>query len=194
MNYFTYNDYIDYSNNEQLIRAIKVEEKKVKYEVINQKNINSDNIIKELKKREKLCRFLNYFFNFHSKIKEEDIEEIKDINLKLEKHNNMLLKLKNKGIYIFIEHLEKIDYNMAYKCLNYSIEIIKQWKQKNDNIKEQKYPIVIPIVIYTGEKKWDAKKDFKDLKLSYTSFEKFRINLSYNIIDLNNYKQILLKK
>ena len=53
--------------------------------------------------------------------------------------------------------------------------------------------LVIPIIIYTGDKKWNAKKDFKDLRLTYSSFKNSRINLAYNIIDLKGYIEILSK-
>lgn len=191
MNYFTYNDYIDYSCNEKLIEALKVEEKNIKYEVIEENN-HKEKVIKKLRNKKQLCKLLNYFFNFNTKIKEDSIEEIKNIKLNTS-NDSILIKIKDKGIYIFIEHLIKIDYNMAYKCLNYSIEIIKQWKVLNENPKNKRYPIVIPIIIYTGDKKWNAKKDFKDLRLTYSSFENSRINLAYNIIDLKGYIEILSK-
>lgn len=191
MNYFTYNDYIDYSCNEKLIEALKVEEKNIKYEVIEENN-HKEKVINNLRNKKQLCKLLNYFLNFNTKIKEDSIEEIKNIRLNTS-NDSILIKIKDKGIYIFIEHLIKIDYNMAYKCLNYSIEIIKQWKVLNENLKNKRYPIVIPIIIYTGDKKWNAKKDFKDLRLTYSSFKNSRINLAYNIIDLKGYIEILSK-
>ena len=48
---------------------------------------------------------------------------------------------------------------MPYRILEYEIEIMKSAidikKVKN---KEYKLPLVIPIVLYTGKKKWDAKR------------------------------------
>ena len=48
---------------------------------------------------------------------------------------------------------------MPYRILEYETEIMKSAidirKVKN---KEYKLPLVIPIVLYTGKKKWDAKR------------------------------------
>ena len=51
---------------------------------------------------------------------------------------------------------------MPYRILEYEIEIMKSAidirKVKN---KEYKLPLVIPIVLYTGKKKWDAQRSIK---------------------------------
>ena len=72
---------------------------------------------------------------------------------------DIVYKYKDKNIFFLIEHQTKIDYTMPYRILEYEIAIMKSAvdirKIKN---KEYKLPLVVPIVLYTGKKKWDAKR------------------------------------
>lgn len=193
MKYFSYNDYIDYVYNQELMEAMKLEERNVKYNITSENISKSkqDKIIKKLNNKKNVCKLLNHFLNFRENVKIDEIQKSKEIKIENIQGNYILYELKNRGIYVYFEHLDHIDYNMAYKCLSYSIEIIRNWKEINSNIKNLKYPIVIPIVIYTGHKKWDAKESFKDLKLSYTKFEDSRINLAYNIINVKDFEKVI---
>ena len=97
-----------------------------------------------------------------TKLKAEEIEKYTSsfVNKIFENREaDIVYKYKNKNIFFLIEHQTKIDYSMQYRILEYEIEIMKSAidirKVKN---KEYKLPLVIPIVLYTGKKKWDAKR------------------------------------
>ena len=183
MNYFSYNDYADCIENRKFYRITKVEEKIEKYETKNgriQEHSKKNKIIKILSNEWELKKFLKEFlnFSFNEKIMYYDSEKnITDKKI----NNNLTCKIENKENFIFIKVLDRIDNNISYKIFERSTDIIKKW-----NIEEKKeksrYPIVIPIVIYTGKKEW--KRSNKNIR--YIKYEKNRINFSYNIIDVNN--------
>ena len=82
---------------------------------------------------------------------------------------------------------------MPYRILEYEIEIMKSAvdirKIKN---KEYKLPLVIPIVLYTGKKKWDAKRYLEE---SQETLDGVKIKAgNYNLVDINDFtKEELLQ-
>ena len=101
---------------------------------------------------------------------------------------DIVYKYKNKNIFFLIEHQTKIDYSMSYRILEYEIEIMKSAidirKVKN---KEYKLPLVIPIVLYTGKKKWDAKRYLEE---SLETLDDVKIKAgNYNLVDINDFKK-----
>ena len=107
---------------------------------------------------------------------------------------DIVYKYKNKNIFFLIEHQTKIDYSMSYRILEYEIEIMKSAidirKVKN---KEYKLPLVIPIVLYTGKKKWDAKRYLEESQETLDSVEIKAGN--YNLVDINDFtKEELLQE
>ena len=80
---------------------------------------------------------------------------------------------------------------MPYIILTECMNFIQNWKKENQHSKQP--PIIVPIVIYIGKQNWNIKPNSSNIR--YTSFEENRINLAYNLIDLNRYKPIeLIKK
>ena len=106
---------------------------------------------------------------------------------------DIVYKYKNKNIFFLIEHQTKIDYSMPYRILEYEIEIMKSAidirKIKN---KEYKLPLVIPIVLYTGKKKWDAKRYLEE---SQETLDDVKIKAgNYNLVDIKDFtKEELLQ-
>ena len=99
---------------------------------------------------------------------------------------DIVYKYKDKNIFFLIEHQTKIDYTMPYRILEYEIAIMKSAvdirKVKN---KEYKLPLVVPIVLYTGKKKWDAKKYLEE---SQERLDGVKIKAgNYNLVDINDY-------
>ena len=82
---------------------------------------------------------------------------------------------------------------MPYQILEYEIEIMKSAidikKVKN---KEYKLPLVIPIVLYTGKKRWDAKRYLEE---SQETLRGVKIKAgNYNLVDINDFtKEELLQ-
>ena len=74
---------------------------------------------------------------------------------------------------------------MAYRILNYCLEIIRNTvdKEKLKN-KSYKMPIVYPIVLYTGKRKWNAQKYFEECQMRLKGVGRTTFS-SYNLIDIN---------
>lgn len=101
---------------------------------------------------------------------------------------DVVYKIKDKNIFILIEHQTKIDYSMPYRILQYEIAIIKSAldvkKLKN---KSYKVPLVIPIVLYIGKQNWNANKYLEE---SQEILVGVKSSLSYyNIVDVNDFTE-----
>lgn len=196
MIYFSYNDFADCTENGKIDEVTKVEEKIAKYEVKNGVKVQSKKniIIEILKQKIELKRFLSEFFNIF------EIEDINNItycnNIKSisdkEPDSNLICKITDKEIFIFIKVIEKIDNNITYKMFEHSLNIIKKWniEEKAEN---RRYPIVIPITIYTGKETWKNNNFKRYNKINYIKYEDNRINFSYNMLNINNLKTNELK-
>ena len=132
-----------------------------------------------------------------TKLKAEEIEKYTSsfVNKIFQNREaDIVYKYKNKNIFFLIEHQTKIDYSMPYRILEYETEIMKSAidirKVKN---KEYKLPLVIPIVLYTGKKKWDAKRYLEE---SQETLDGVEIKAgSYNLVDINDFtKEELLQE
>lgn len=126
-----------------------------------------------------------------TKLKEDDIEKYNSsfVNRIFQNQEaDIVYKIKNKNIFFLIEQQTKIDYSMPYRILEYQLEIIKSAidieKLKN---KSYKIPQVYPIVLYTGKRKWNAKKFLEDCQ---EKLEGIDMKLSnYYIVDVNDFTE-----
>ncbi len=100
--------------------------------------------------------------------------------------------MKDSKIFFLIEHQNKIDYNMPLRIEEYKKGIIESAMEHGKIAsREDEIPKVIPIVLYTGKKRWDAKTS-----INYIEDKRFRhLNLSeYIVIDISKYTEEELKK
>ncbi len=76
---------------------------------------------------------------------------------------------------------------MPKRILDYEIEIMKTAENHNVILKKDaEMPIIIPIVIYTGRKKWNVAGYIQDCRKKLNRLESFRLG-NYYIIDNNTY-------
>ena len=112
---------------------------------------------------------------------------------------DIVYKLKDKNIVFLIEHQTRVDYRMAYRILNYQIEIMRANEVENPK-KEDKECLVIPIVLYTGKGKWTAKKHIKEIQeklFKENVIEKVDLGTLgyYTLVDVNDFtKEELLNE
>ncbi len=196
---FTYNDYLDCITNYKMKKIIEMENKIIKKERIFRKNISDQFKINELEEKinvliEKLLmekgevvNFINDFLKVRQlDVKNSNFEEIQ----KIANIESQIYKIKNQEIFFFVKLQKEFNYHMPYIILTECMEFIKKYKE--ENLKSEKPPLIIPIVIYIGKEEIAVRKN---AKVRYTSFEQARINLSYNLIDLNRLRPIeLIKK
>ena len=140
-------------------------------------NKEHDKIFKiALENRKELVEIINEILRLKGKekIKKEEIEEYKTeyITKIFEgRQADKIYKVKGKEIYFLIEHQTKEDKKMAFRILEYKVEIIRDVIKKNKSKNKYKIPKIIAIVIYSGKAKWKAIKDIKEKEEKYKDIE-----------------------
>ena len=191
----TYKEYLKYEElNRKNNNYIQVKEETENYTY--DKNNEHDKVFRDvLSVKEEALILINKALKPKEKIKEEiELYNNRFITSKYkDRESDIIYKVKNKNIFFIIEHQSTIDYSMVYRMLEYSIEIMRQIIQGKENKrKTYKYPLIIPIVIYTGDKKWDAKLSMKEIKEKVEWYEEQE---DISLVDINEYtKEELLKE
>lgn len=103
------------------------------------------------------------------------------------KELDIVYKIKGRDVFIIIEHQSTIDYEMPERMTEYCVQFIRSVKEKTKT-ETGLYPLICPIVLYTGRKRWDAPMSLTDMQEEYYGFEPLHYP-RYNLIDINNYKK-----
>lgn len=190
MTYFSYNDFMDCTEKGKVEKITKVAENISRYEQKNgHYNVheNQKQIVSILKDKTELKNFIREFLDL------QEIENIIYCNIKNIGNNDVISKIKEKEIYIYIKVIQDIDNNISYKMFEDSLNIIKKWnlEEKEAN---KRYPIVIPIVIYVGKEIWEKNDSKNNKKIKYIKYEDNTINFSYNMIKIDELKINELKR
>jgi len=163
--YSTYDEFLE--SQKDRLKTMVVEETEEMYEYIV--NNEHDKLFKDLlSDNEETRKFINKFLKLEEPIKENELELYNSSYITTEyksKEADVVYKKKNQDIYFLIEHQSTIDISMPYRIKNYVIEILRTAVDKSKiHQKGYEYPLVIPIVLYTGSKKWNAKLKFEDMQ------------------------------
>ena len=131
--------------------------------------------------KKEVSHMINKYAKLHEKIIAQNIEKYNTrfiTETYEDREADIIYKIIDKKKYILIEHQSSIDYSMIYRIWQYITEIVKE-VISNENIKVKSYipPIVVPIVLYTGKRKWDANTEYEG--------EEKGINCKYYLIDVN---------
>lgn len=192
---FTYEDFLKYQSifhpedklekNDKFL-MVKENEEKYEYKKVNNEHDKVFRTILDDKKE--AVTFINKTLELD--LKEEELEKYKENYITEELINNqtdIVYKIKDKKVFILIEHQTKIDYSMPYRIMEYQYKITKSAVDINKlKLKEYKIPIVIPIVLYTGRKKWNAKKYIKEAQESFEQYNGEELG-KYKLVDVNDY-------
>ena len=183
MKEFNYQDYLTY---QKLIKSIQKKEINK-----NQTHQPHDKIFKTiLSQKNQIVNLLNRMLELKIKLKQNDIEKYNSNYINYEfksKESDIVYKMKKKEVFFLIEHQSKIDYNMPKRILEYEVEIIKEVIQgKKLTKKNHKLPRVIPIVIYTGDRKWDVEKYIEECQEKLTEENRIKVG-EYYVLDVNDY-------
>ena len=207
MKVFTYSDYIRCIHNFRREDITGLAENRAQYNLkVNNKSNNEgtdkshDKLIKDiLKDKKEVAGLINQFFRPNEKVEASNLQKCSNsfVTKKFKSQEaDIVYKLKDKDIYFLIEHQSIVDYNIPFRILDYSIDIVQEWKKGKRINKISKYPTVVPIVIYTGQAKWNVPKNIKYQQIKVITYEKYRIDFGYNFIDVNEYniEELLGKK
>lgn len=91
--------------------------------------------------------------------------------------------------YILLEFQSKIDYRMPIRLFFYISEILREYSKNHEHSKNDKnirIPAVVPIVLYNGNKEWDAETEFRKIYYNNEIFHEGILNFKYYIFDINN--------
>lgn len=169
-----------------------------RHQIYNQKRIGEidkkhDKMFRNiLSRKREMVNFLNEFLELKEKIKPEQLIQCHtDFITKhyKEKHSDIIYKLKDKPVYFLVEHQSTIAQDMPLRIWEYVGEIMRRESiiQKTYLRKDKVYPVVVPIVIYTGFQKWNAKTNFSQNQYRTRNYKDYEINLEYNLIAVQDY-------
>ena len=205
MKFITYKQYVEYLRTND---KLQVKEDKETYNF----SAYDEKLLKEVDKRhdkmfktilsikKEMASFLNEYMKLEEKLNEDDIIECKtDFITKQykDRKSDIIYKLKKRPIYFLVEHQSRVRKDMAYRVWEYIGEIMRREVilQKTYLKENNIYPIVVPIVIYTGHQKWNAKTNFKEMQYKSIKYEKYKLDLEYNLITIQDYTfQELIEK
>ena len=188
-NYVYFNAYI--KDNSSIFQICEDSEE---YEITTPNNMHDKLFRDLLSDKKELAIFLNEYLGLD--ISEDELEKYNSSFVTKNYENSeadIVYKLKDKNVFILIEHQSSADKSMPFRLLNYNLEIIKDTND-GDSYKTDSYIYakVIPIVVYTGGTKWNVSKKFSTLQEHYGKNN--YLELKYNLIDINNYdKEKLLR-
>lgn len=148
-----------------------------------------------LSRKSEMANFLNDFLNLKEYIKEEQLEQCPTEFITKgykNRYTDILYKLKQIPIYFLVEHQSSVDKDMLERIGVYVQEIMRKEKNYECGL----YPIVVPIVVYTGIQTWNAKTKFSEKQYQIKNYEKYQINWSYNLITVQDFgfKELVEKK
>lgn len=191
MKVFNYNDYIKAIHTLRLNEVFRVAEEGERYKIEKETEEKEDNFKKEqmkaiLEDKSKVEKIINIFLKPSEKVKKEDLIKYNSNHLYKKykgKKIDIIYKVKNKEKFFVIEHLENIDNSMPYRMLNCCIDIIYEWTKKAKQKKEIEYPVIVPVVIYTGKEKWTLNKNEHEKGVGERVLENYNVNIEYNLIE-----------
>ena len=147
---------------------------------------------------------------YMKEVKPEDIEDVSDQFVPLfaqERNADRVKRVNIRGenpffLVSLIEHKTKIEYNLCMQIFRYMVYIWEDYEKKAEAIQEGitrqknfKYPPILPIIYYEGNKKWTVPLDFKSRITHGDVFEKYIPNFQYYLVPICQYKnEELLEK
>lgn len=95
-------------------------------------------------------------------------------------------------IYLLLEHASTPDRFLPYRMLQYTLSIIDHHLKKHP--KEKKLPLVVPLILYTGDKPYTYSTDLFDLFGKEKDLAKSTFLSPYQLIDLNKISDETLRE
>lgn len=191
MKQFNYQDYLIYQElKKREVKGLAEESTPYKLEMIRV-NKPHDKIFKLiLAEKKQAIELINKVLNLSPKLTENEIERYSTEHIDYllrESVSDFVYKMKQMDVFFLLEHQSTIDYNMPKRILEYEVEIIKEVvKGKRLTKNNHKLPMVIPIVIYTGSRRWNVEKYIQDCQVILKGAEKVKLG-EYYVIDVNDY-------
>lgn len=199
MKVFTYAEYIKYRGYANRIRGfengVREEGEEYHYEE-NMIYHQHDKIFREvLEDKREVANLINKVLKIENQkgaLQEQDLERC---NSKFVSDSfnyaeaDMLYRKKDEDIFFLIEHQSTVDYSMPYRILMYCLEILKRTVDITKITKKfYKIPMIYPIVLYTGKRKWNIEQCIEERQHKIPGCEPLRF-YEYEIVDINDYSE-----
>lgn len=106
------------------------------------------------------------------------------------KDSDLICEIENKDNIFLIEHQSTVNLIMPIRILNYTRELVKEISQGQRCNK-----VITPIIIYTGQKKWNVEKYIGEFSQKILASQNIKIG-EYILLDMNKYstEELLNKK
>uniref|UniRef100_UPI0035B504B5 Rpn family recombination-promoting nuclease/putative transposase n=1 Tax=Calidifontibacillus erzurumensis TaxID=2741433 RepID=UPI0035B504B5 len=109
-----------------------------------------------------------------------------------ESYSDLLFKVmicNQEGyLYLLFEHKSYVDKGTPFQLLKYMVEI---WESKQDKERAKELPIIIPLVIYHGQSKWNVPTSLTSLINGYDGLPEdvktFVPSFEYLLYDISRY-------
>ena len=99
--------------------------------------------------------------------------------------------------YILLELQSSVDYRMPYRLLLYIVEILRYYYNHADakerDTKDFKFPVVFPIVFYSGSDTWTVPLKGKEMFADHETFRDYVLNFEYMLVNAKGYDDSTLK-
>jgi len=99
--------------------------------------------------------------------------------------------------YILLELQNKVDYRMPYRLLLYIVEILRHYYNHADvnerDNKDFKFPVVFPIVFFSGRDTWTVPPNLRGMFENQESFGKYALDFEYMLVDAKGYDNDMLR-
>lgn len=194
MEIFSYEDYIKSIHTLRLNSVFQLAEEKEKYKLELEKQKTDINYIYEklvkiiFKDKKEVESFINKYVNTKEKISNNNLEEYKSnfVNSRFKsRKKDIIYKMEEKNMFFLIRYQNKINNSVIYEILNTCVDIIYSWNVLEKSVSKTNYPVVVPIIIYTGKEKCNITYDLSDMQISDYIFKNYKINFKYNLIETN---------
>lgn len=127
----------------------------------------------------------------HKLLDLKTLEILKDtyVDKELSEHfSDILYRIKISGkvsyIYLLFEHKSYIDEWVGFQLLRNMVKIWEGYRKQNK--KAKKLPVIMPIVIYHGREKWNAKNGFAGLVDGVAEMVEYVPGFKTEILDISH--------
>ncbi len=108
-----------------------------------------------------------------------------------DKHSDIVYRTKIRGqaafLYILFEHQSSPDPVMVFRLLCYMVNLWREYRDQNP--KAKKLPVIIPIVLYHGQEKWNSPLSFSGMIEGHNDdLCVFIPDFTYQLYDLKKYR------
>ena len=99
--------------------------------------------------------------------------------------------------YILLELQSTVDYRMPYRLLLYVVEILRYYYNQADanerDNKDFKFPVVFPMVFFSGSGTWTVPLNIRDMFAGQEIFGKYVLDFEYMLVEAKGYGDESLK-